>query len=134
MLTVETIRKVRLSLAKGESQRSVAKKYNLSRTTVGKIASCEETEFKYTRKKDVQYPILGSFLERLGDILKQEETLPSKERRTGIKVYELLQQEGYKGGYDAVRRYIRTWKEEHRSRKNAYIPLVFARGEAFQFD
>ena len=134
MLSVETIRKVRLALAKGESQRSVARKYNLSRTTVGKIASCEETEFKYTRKKEVPHPILGSFIERLGDILKHEEALPSKERRTGIKIYELLQHEGYKGGYDAVRRYIRTWKEEHRSRKNAYIPLVFARGEAFQFD
>lgn len=134
MLTVETIRKVRLALAKGESQRSVAKKYQLSRTTVGKIASSDDTEFKYTRKSEVQYPVLGSFIGRLCEILQQEEALPSKERRTGIKIYGLLQHEGYKGGYDAVRRYIRTWKEEHRSRKNAYVPLVFARGEAFQFD
>jgi len=134
MLTVETIRKVRLALAKGESRRSVAKKYNLSRTTVGKIASSEDTEIKYTRKKEVVRPVLGSFIERLVEILNQEETLASKDRRTGMKIYEQLQHEGYQGGYDAVRRYIRTWKEEHRSRKNAYVPLVFARGEAFQFD
>ena len=51
MLIVETIRKVRLSLAKGESQRSIAKKYRMSRKTVEKIASSEEEEFKYTPQK-----------------------------------------------------------------------------------
>jgi transposase len=131
---VETIRKVRLALEKGESQRSIAKKYRLSRTTVGKIASSEETERKYTRRKEIQYPTLGSFIERLGKILAQEAELPGKRRRTIKKVYEELQRDGYSGGYDAVRRYAAAWKEEHRSRKNAYIPLLFAKGEAFQFD
>jgi len=131
---VETIRKVRLALEKGESQRSVAKKYRLSRTTVGKIASCEETEFKYTRRKEIQYPALGLFIERLEEILIQEAELPAKRRRTIKKIHEELQREGYSGGYDAVRRYSRTWKDEHRSRKSAYVPLLFAKGEAFQFD
>jgi len=131
---VESIRKVRLALEKGESQRSVAKKYRLSRTTVGKIAACEETEFKYTRRKETQYPALGSFIERLGEILRQEAELPAKRRRTVKKIYEELQREGYSGGYDAVRRYTAAWKEEHRSRKAAYIPLLFAKAEAFQFD
>ena len=134
MLVVETIRKVRLALEKGESQRSVAKKYRLSRTTVGKIASCEETEFKYARRKETQYPALGSFIERLTEILIQEADLPAKRRRTVKKIHEELQREGYSGSYDAVRRYSRTWKEEHRSRKSAFIPLLFAKGEAFQFD
>ena len=134
MLTVETIGKVRLALAKGESQRSVARKYRMSRKTVEKIASSEETEFTYTRRKEVKYPVLGSYIERLGEILKQEVELPSKSRSTGKKIYEILQREGYIGGYDAVRRYIRSWKEEHRSCKGAYIPLLFAKGEAFQFD
>ena len=134
VLIVETIGKVRLALAKGESQRSVAKKYRMSRKTVGKIASCEETEFKYNRKQEVKYTVLGSYIERLGEILKQEAELPSKSRCTGRKIYEVLQREGYSGAYDSVQRYIRTWKEEHRSRKSAYIPLLFARGEAFQFD
>ena len=134
VLTVETIGKVRLALEKGESQRSIARKYRMSRKTVKKIESSGETEFKYTRRKEIQYPVLGSFIERLGEILQHEAELPSKSRCTGKKIYEILQREGYSGGYDAVRRYIRTWKEEHRSKKSAYIPLVFARGEAFQFD
>jgi transposase len=134
VLTVETIGKVRLALAKGESQRSIAKKYRMSRKTVGKIASSEETEFQYTRKKEVKYPVLGSYIERLVEILNHEAELPSKSRRTSKKIYEALQREGYSGAYDSVQRYIRTWKEEHRSRKNVYVPLLFAKGEAFQFD
>ena len=134
LLTVETIRKVRLALEKGESQRSIAKKYRMSRKTVEKIASREETEFKYTRRKEIQYPVLGSYIERLVEVLENEATLPSKSRRTGKKIYEAMQGEGYAGGYDAVRRYIRAWKEENRSRKSAYVPLLFTKGEAFQFD
>ena len=134
MLTVETIGKVRMALAKGESQRRVAKKYRLSRKTVGKIASSDETEFKYTRRKEVHYPVLGSYIECLGEIMKEQVELPSKRRSTAKKIYESLQREGYVGGYDAVRRYIQIWKEEHRSHKDAYIPLVYERGEAFQFD
>ena len=133
MLTVETIRKVRLALAKGESQRSIAEKYRMSRKTVRKIASSEDTEFKYP-KREKQYPILGSYLESLRKLLDEDVKLPTKSRRTAKKIYEALQHEGYKGGYDTVRRYIQGWKEEHRSHKNAYIPLQFAPGEAFQFD
>jgi transposase len=131
---VETIKKVRMALVKGESQRSVARKYRLSRTTVQKIASSDETKFEYTRKKEVPYPVLGSYKERLGEILLQEAEEPVKNRRTCKKIYEALQQEGYTGAYDSVRRYIKSWKEEQRSRKAAFIPLVFQRGDAFQFD
>jgi transposase len=64
----------------------------------------------------------------------QEMELPSKSRRTVKKVYEQLQREGYEGGYDAVRRYIKDWKEEQRTKKNAFVPLMFGKAEAFQFD
>lgn len=133
MLTVETIGKVRLSLIKGESQRSVAKKYRMSRKTVKKIAENGETEFKYA-EREVTYPILGPYLEQLREFLKAEEELPAKDRRTKKKIYEALQGEGYRGSYDAVRRYVRCWKEEHRPQQSAYVPLQFAKGEAFQFD
>jgi transposase len=133
MLTVETIRKVRLALAKGESQRSVAKKYRMSRKTVKKIADGNETEFKYAHR-EVVYPVLGPHIESLRKILETEAELSPKSRRTSKKIYAALQQEGYAGGYDAICRYIKVWKEEHRSRHNAYVPLQFGKGEAFQFD
>jgi len=131
---VETIKKVRTALKKGESQRSIAKKYRMSRTTVGKIASTDATKFEYTRRKEISYPALDAYKERIGEMLKQDSELPTKERRTAKKIYETLQKEGYDRGYDSVRRYVRLWKEEHRSKKSAYVPLMFAKGEAFQFD
>jgi transposase len=134
MLIVETIRKVRLALAKGESQREVAKKYRMSRNTVRKIATGEETEFKYSQR-EVSYPVLGPHIEQLKEMLEKEAKLPPHKRQTGKKIYNSLQNEGYEGGYDAVRRYIRSWKEEQGAGlKNAYVPQQFGRGEAFQFD
>jgi hypothetical protein len=41
---------------------------------------------------------------------------------------------GYEGGYDAVRRYARTRRRETKRSIDAYIPLTFAPGEAYQFD
>jgi hypothetical protein len=39
------------------------------------------------------------------------------------------------GGYDALRRFIRRWKEEAGLKSSdAYVPLEFSPGEAFQFD
>jgi transposase len=56
MLILETIKKVRLALERGESQRSVAKKYTVSRNTVKKIASSGKTKFEYGPREKV-YPI-----------------------------------------------------------------------------
>ena len=134
MLIVETIRKVRMSLAKGESQREVAKKYRMSRNTIRKIAASEKTEFKYA-EREISYPVLGPHIDRLKEILEKEAELQAQKRQTGKQIYGTLQNEGYEGGYDAIRRYIKRWKEEHVTGiKNAYIPQQFGKGEAFQFD
>ena len=42
---------------------------------------------------------------------------------------------GYEGSYDAVRRYARVWRQARGSATaQAYVPLSFAPGEAYQFD
>ena len=134
MLLVETIRKVRMALAKGESQREVAKKYRMSRNTIRKIATSEKTEFKYA-EREISYPVLGPHIDRLREMLEKEAELPAQKRQNGKHIYEELQNEGYDGGYDAVRRYIKKWKEKRGTgRENAYIPQQFGKGEAFQFD
>lgn len=134
MLVEETIGKVRIALKNGESQREVAKKYRLSRNTVRKIKASGQTKFEYG-PREVVYPILGPYMERLKEILKKEEELPQRKRCTGKRIYQSLQTEGYEGGYDAVRRYIKSWKEENKHTvQTAYVPLEFRKGEAFQFD
>ena len=50
-------------------------------------------------------------------------------------MFEELRGLGYEGGYDAVRRYARSWQRERSaSTAEAYVPLSFAPGEAYQFD
>src|ERR1700676_795727 len=52
-----------------------------------------------------------------------------------MRVFEELRGLGYQGGYDAVRRYARGWQSERSaSMVDAYVPLSFAPGEAYQFD
>jgi len=44
-------------------------------------------------------------------------------------VFEALRGSGYEGGYDAVRRYARTWRRDQVSATAAaYVPLSFAPG------
>jgi hypothetical protein len=50
-------------------------------------------------------------------------------------VFEELRGLGYEGSYDAVRRYAKKWRVERgAATAEAYVPLSFAPGEAFQFD
>ena len=59
----------------------------------------------------------------------------ARERLTLIRLFEELRALGYAGGYDAVRRYARSWGREHASQTAAvFVPLSFAPGEAYQFD
>src|ERR1700720_3381643 len=59
----------------------------------------------------------------------------ARERLTLIRLFQELRALGYEGGYDAVRRYAKSWSREHASQTaSAYVPLSFAPGEAYQFD
>ena len=52
-----------------------------------------------------------------------------------VRVYADLRAEGFEGGYDTVRRYAQTWQRKRGTgSSDAYVPLSFAPGEAYQFD
>ena len=64
-------------------------------------------------------------------------TRPSRarERLTLVRLFETLRDLGFDGGYDAVRRYAKSWRKARgAAAAQAYIPLTFAPGEAYQFD
>jgi transposase len=135
MLTVETIRKIRLaSKVKQQSIRQIAKEFNLSRNTIRKVLRSEQTAFVYRRDK-VHRPRLGPHIEQLESWLEADQGLPAKRRRNAMVLYEGLQEHGYRGGYDSVRRYVKHWREMQRQQVvDAFVPLSFEPGEAFQFD
>ena len=135
MLTVETIRKIRLSVYRdGKSIRRTSKELHLSRNTVRKAIRSQVTGFYYKRKIQPM-PKLGPFLESLEKRLEGDNKLPKRYRRTAQVLFEELQGEGYAGGYDSVRRFVQCWRTGHRTlSKGVFIPLMFDPGEAFQFD
>ena len=135
MLVVETIGRIRREhLGKGKSIKEIARTLRLSRHTVRRILRSGETAFSYEREVQPR-PKLGGWTDELDRLLAANAKAPTRERLTLICIYEELRPLGYEGGYDAVRRYARRWVEQHASATaEAYIPLTFAPGEAYQFD
>jgi transposase len=135
MLNVETIRKVRQAHHRdGKGIREIARLLNLSRNTVRSIIRSGIIDQKYERSEQPR-PKLGLFVERLSGWLKEDADKPVKHRRRAQILFEQLQREGYDGGYDAVRRYVGTWKKDAGTAiVNAFIPLEWDPGDAFQFD
>ncbi len=73
--------------------------------------------------------------DQLDGLLLANEGKPARERLTLIRIFEELRGLGYEGSYDAVRRYAKTWRVERgAATAEAYVPLSFAPGEAYQFD
>jgi transposase len=135
MLVVETIGRIRREhLVKGKSIKEIARDLKISRNTVRKILRSGETSFSYEREVQPR-PRLGRWKADLDRLLTANAGTSARERLTLIRLFEELRALGYEGGYDAVRRYARTWSREHASQTvAAFVPLSFAPGEAYQFD
>lgn len=132
---METIGKVRHAfLVKGKTIKGIARELNLARNTVRGIVRAEETERHYVRA-DQPLPQLGGFAAALDEMLSANAGKARRDRLTFQRMFEELRVAGYGGGYDAVRRYGRAWEKRHCERQaEAYVPLSFAPGEAYQFD
>jgi transposase len=135
MLVVETIARIRREhFVKGRSIKEIARALKVSRNTVRKVVRSEATAFEYERERQPK-PKIDPWRARLEALLAKNAAAPARERLTLIRVFETLRAEGYEGGYDAVRRYARSWaKAASALTADAYVPLSFAPGEAYQFD
>ena len=135
MLIVETIGRIRREhLVKGKSIKEIARNLKISRNTVRKILRSGETSFSYEREVQPR-PRLCRWKAELDRMLTANAGNTARERLTLIRLFEELLTLGYDGGYDAVRRYARSWSREHASQTAAaFVPLSFAPGEAYRFD
>jgi transposase len=135
MVIVETIGWVRREhFVKGKTIREISRDLKISRNTVRKILRSKETSFSYDREQQPR-PKLKDWSPDLDRILKENADKSARERLTLIRIFEELRGLGYQGGYDTVRRYARKWQRAHSAlTADAYVPLSFAPGEAYQFD
>ena len=135
MLVMETVAKIRRAyFVQGKAIKAICRELRVSRKVVRKVLRSEATEFHYERE-DQPLPRIGPWRKELDQRLQANEAKPSRERLTLIRIFEELCGRGYEGGYDAVRRYARGWQRDRISTSvDAFVPLSFAPGEAYQFD
>jgi transposase len=135
MLVVETIARIRREyFVKKKPIKEIVRDVKVSRNTVRKVIRSGSTEFSYARRVQPM-PKLGPWREALERLLEANEVKSKRERLSLRRIYEDLEGQGYGGGYDAVRRYAKAWRRRRSaSVAQAYVPLAFAPGEAYQFD
>lgn len=114
-------------MAQGKSISQVSRELGLDWRTVKKMTR-EPVPPGYRLGSPRARPVLGPYLERIEEMLKEDESAPHKQHHTARRVFERLRKEfGYKGGETQVRAYV----SELRARpKEAFIPLVSIPGEA----
>jgi transposase len=136
MVSVDTIAKVRRAyFVQRRKIKAIARDLKLARNTVRQIVRTEQqTEHRYVRKEQPRLRLSGH-VAALEQMLSDNAKQPKRERLTYQRMFAELRLGGYAGGYDAVRRFGRAWAQRAgENTAEGYVPLVFAPGEAYQFD
>lgn len=117
--------------------REISRRTGLSRNTVRKYLNNKELDPKYPVRKTPSK--LDDFEQTLTSWLFREARKHRKQRKSVKQLHVDLVQLGFTGSYDRVAAFARQWRHQQQVAKQgagnkAYVPLVFAPGEAFQFD
>ena len=117
--------------------REIARRTGLSRNTVKKYLAGHIVEPHYPKRRSPSK--LDAFALKLTHWLKIEAGRSRKQRRSLKQLYADLVALGYTGSYDRVTAFARQWRQAQQelartAGRGAFVPLVFAAGEAFQFD
>jgi transposase len=133
--SVDTIARVRRAFhVQGWPVKKISRELHVSRNTVRKILRSDETSFSYEREHQ-PLPRIGPWREHVERFLAANAGKAPRERLTMIRIYEELHALGFEGSYDSVRRYAKAWgKTQGAASTDAFVPLVYAPGEAYQFD
>lgn len=119
------------------SIREIVRRTGLSRNTIRKYLRSDtvEPQFKVPKRPSK----LDPFAQQLSAWLQRELVRSRKQKRTVKQLHADLVSLGYNGSYGRVAAFARAWRDEYRrqqqmSGSGTYVPLLFAPGEAFQFD
>lgn len=115
------------------SQRAIAKKLGISRNTVKKY--CEGSQVPWERQGVSgrhRYVITDEHIEFIKSCLAADEAENiKKQKHTAKRIYDLLTEQGFRGGKSTVREIVAKLKEKP---GKAFLPLAYDPGEAIQID
>ena len=119
--------KIRLAvLREGKSKREVLRRERIHWETLKKILKHPESP-GYRLKEPRPKPKIGSYLERIAQIIEEDKALPKKQGHTAKRIYERIRELGYEGGYTQVKGMVR---ELLRVKQEVFMPLIHRPGEA----
>jgi transposase len=113
-------------LREGISRRQIMRETGMHWETLKKILE-HPIPPGYQRRKAPKKPKIDPYLYRIRQILEEDKLVPRKQRHTAKRIWEVLQGEGFSGGYTIVKDAVR---ELRRTMKEVYMPLTHRPGEA----
>ena len=127
----------RWHLREGMPIREISRRTGLSRNTIKKYLAGDVVEPAYPKRRSPSK--LDAFADKLSYWLKIEASRGRKQRRSLKQLHADLVELGYSGSYDRVTAFARNWRQAQQeaartSGRGTFVPLVFAPGDAFQFD
>lgn len=120
--------RIRILDAQGVSWREIARRLGVSRDTVRKYATMEDCSPKPAVRKG-RRSLIDAYSGTVDSWLSADGLMPRKQRHTARRVYaRLVEEEGFEGSYSSVQRYVKRWREEHRSDGDGYLELDWSAG------
>jgi transposase len=119
--------KIRLEVSRQRvSKREILRREGIGWDTLKKILKHSEPP-GYRLQEPRPKPKIGSYLERIAQIIEEDKALPKKQRHTAKRIYERIREMGYEGKYTQVKEAVR---ELVRVKQEVFMPLIHRPGEA----
>lgn len=114
------------------SLREIVRRTGHSFQTVQKYAYQEDFhEEKLPNLEAKNYPNLEKYIPSIDEWMEEDRKLPRKQRHTATRIYNrLVEEQGYKGSYSSVKRYVRKKKLVLKLAAEGYLPLSHPEGDA----
>ena len=110
----------------GVSKRQILKETGMHWTTLEKILK-HASPPGYRRTKAAKKRKIGPYLARIRQIIERDKHIRKGQRHSAKKIWQILQEEGFTGGYTIVKDAVREIK---RTSKEIFMPLKHPPGEA----
>jgi len=117
----------RAVLVDGISKREACRRFGIHWQTLQRILEHSDPP-GYQRTAKVDAPVIGPWLGRLSELLEANGDLPRKQRYTVTRMWQVLQGEGFPGGYTTVKDAVRLLRKA--APKEVFMPLTQPPGEA----
>ena len=112
------------------SLREISRRTGHSFQTVQKYAYQEDWSAEQLPNLEAEnYPNLEKYIPSIDEWMEADRKLPRKQRHTAMRIYHrLVEEQGYRGSYSSVKRYVRKKKFVLRLATEGYLPLAQPRG------